>query len=207
MFLLIIIQILFGIINNSDNFPFNLYYTHALSLINGNNFIIHKNGAMVFNYNLSIILYNYDFNGEILIPSEKENNLTSLIQCSDDINHYVLAMIFDKIYVFSSRGQFLFQISNDFFLECSFEGLIFFSYSLLFYKYDNSNYYFILAFANNVQNIKIIYFEIDMISKFLRREKDFVHQINDSISDAISCQIVNTNVEADPQSFAILARG
>jgi hypothetical protein len=51
----------------------NLDYTHALSLINGNIFILHKDGVIVYNYNFTIILYNYNFDGNPIIPSEEEN--------------------------------------------------------------------------------------------------------------------------------------
>ena len=172
----------------------SLDYTHALSLINGNIFIIHKNGVMVYNYNCTIILYDYDFNGETLILSEKENNLTSLIQCSDSVKQYVIVNIYNKIYIFSSRGEYLFRLDNTFFSDYSFDNLIYFSYSFLFYKYDNSNYYFILGFVNNEKNIRIIQFIINMDNRNLEIKNNITHITYNSLTDVITCQIINSNI-------------
>ena len=182
---------LFGLIalNNLDS----LDYTHSLSLINGNIFIIHRNGVMVFNYNFTIILYDYNFNGEILILSDKENNLTSLIQCSDNVNQYVIAIIYNKIYIFSSRGEYLFHLTNNFFSDYSFDNLIYFSYTFLFYRYDSSNYYFILGFVNNEKNLRIIQFIINMDNHNLVIKDNIIHNVYNLITDVFSCQIINSN--------------
>ena len=84
----------------------NLDYTHALSLNNGNTFILHKNGVIVYNYDLTVILYNCNFGGIPLISSEIDNSFTSLIQCDSNYTQYVVAIINTKIYIFSSRGEY-----------------------------------------------------------------------------------------------------
>jgi len=111
-------QILFIIIFIIFLKSLNLDYTQALSLINWNIFIIHKDGVIVNNYNFTIILYSYNFDGYPIISSEKENNFTSIIQYDDDdINQYVVAIIENVIYIFSSRGQYLFKVQNNFFSD------------------------------------------------------------------------------------------
>ena len=110
----------------------NLDFTHVLSLINGNIFIIHKNGVIVYNYNFTIILYSYNIDENPIISSEEENNFTSIIQC-DDNKQYVVTIIKNKIYIFSSRGQYLFQLSNDFFSDFI-SNYFYIYYSFLYYK-------------------------------------------------------------------------
>ena len=69
----------------------NLDFTHALSLKNGNIFLLHKNGVIVYNYNMTIILHNYEHS---FISSEYENNLTKVIQCEDNNNHYMFEHLY-----------------------------------------------------------------------------------------------------------------
>ena len=142
----------------------NLNYTHALSLINGNIFILHKDGVIVYNYNFTIILYSYNFDGNPIIPSEEENNFTSIIQCDDDINQYVVAIIKYETYIFSSRGQYLFKVQNTFFSDFI-TNSVYTYYSFLYYKYSGSIYYFIITYVNNNSEIKIIEFKINMNTK------------------------------------------
>ena len=195
-FMLFFLLLSIRIINNQSELNINnldLDFTHVLELLNGNIFIIHKYGVMVYNYNFTIVLYNYNFGGITLINSEKENNLTSLIQCEDATYKYLVSIIYNKIYVFSSRGQYLFHESNDFFSDFSDE-LVFKSYSFLFYKNDGNNYYFILAFVNTEKNIKLIKFKIDMSNKSIYIEKNYVHSVTNHVTDVVSCQIINTNL-------------
>ena len=195
IFFLIIINLSQVVISQTDLFSKNLDldYTHALSLINGNIFIIHKNGVIVYNYNFTIILYNYDFGGTPLISSEEDNNLTSLIQCDDDNNQYVLALINDKIYIFSSRGQYLFHTSNTSLFSDFSTDFFYQYYSFLYYKYDGSLYYFIVSFINNQNLIELIEFQININNKSFNLCKKRIFNISNIISESVTCQIINTN--------------
>ena len=194
IFFFIIINLIQVIISESGLFIKNLdlNYTHALSLINGNIFIIHKNGVVVYNYNFTIILYNYDFGGIPLISSEEDNNFTSLIQCNDDINQYVLALINDKTYIFSSRGLYLFHTSNTLFTDFSTE-VFYHYYSFLYYKYEDSVYYFIVSFINNQNFIKVIEFQINMNTQSFNIYKEKIYNQSNIVSDSVPCQIINSN--------------
>ena len=145
MFLLFFIIInLIHIVNSEDIDYFSrsldLEYTHSISLLNGNTFIIHKNGVIVYNYDLTVILYNYNFGGNPLISSEKDNNFTSLIQSNNNVNQNVFAIINTKIYIFSSRGEYLFHISYNLFSDFKTD-VIYQHYSFLYYKSEGSIYY------------------------------------------------------------------
>ena len=169
----------------------DLDYSHALSLINGNVFIIHKNGVIVYNYNFTSILYNYDFGGNPLISSETDNNFTSLIQCYDDNNKYVLALINDKIYIFSSRGQYLFHTSHTLFSNFTTD-VFYHYYSFLYYKYEGSIYYFIVTFIDNQNLIKLIEFQLNINSQSFSFYKEITYNEDNIVSDSVSCQIINS---------------
>ena len=188
LFFFISINIISVIFN--DNYlekELNLDYTHSLSLINGNVFIIHKNGVRVYDYNFSITLYEYNFGGNPIISSENDNIFTSIIQCND-YDQYVIAIIKDNIYIFSSKGQYLFHKSINLFSDFLINDYYNY-YSFLYYKHLNNVYYFILAFLNNEHKIKIIEIQID--KNFNINSKVTFHGINDTISDPISCQIMD----------------
>ena len=190
LFVFIIFINIISIIFNESSFldkEINLDYTHSLSLINGNVFIIHKNGIRVYDYNFSIILYEYNFGGTPIISSDNDSIFTSIIQCYDN-EQYVIATIGDNIYVFSSKGQYLKHESINLFSDFPINA---YYYSFLYYKYLNNIYYFILAFINNEGNIKIVEFQLDNNHNINSKEK--LYNINDINSDSISCQIMDYN--------------
>ena len=175
-------------ITNSIYKILDLVYTHSITLLNGNIFIIHKNGVTVYNYNFTIILYNNNFGGIPLISSKEDNDLTAVVQCTEN-NKYVVSLIRDKIYFFSSKGQYLFHKSNNFFSDFPTE--IFYKYfSFLYYKYENSYYYFIISFINSENKIKLIKFQIDFEEQAYNTSYKVYDLIN-SISDSVSCQIID----------------
>ena len=178
---------------NNDNFgslikELDLTFTHSLSLINGNIFIIHKNGVKVYNYNFTTILYSYDFGGIPIISSEKDNNFTSLIQCDDDNKRYIIAIIYNNIYIFSSRGQYLFHITNNNIFTDFSLNVIYQSYSFLYYKYEENIYYFIISFIDNQNFIKLKEFSINMETHIYQIIKNETYNIDNIISDSVSCQ-------------------
>jgi len=198
-FFLIFFNIISLIFNNNSYLEkeLNLDYTHSLALINGNVFIIHKNGVKVYDYNYSITIYEYNFGGIPIISSEDDNNFTSIIQCNDN-EQYVIAIIKDNIYIFSAKGQYLshkpINLFSDFLSNNYYK-----YYSFLYYKYLNNIYYFILSFINNEGKIKIIELQLD--KNYNINSKLIFHNITDEIirviSDSISCHIMdysNSNV-------------
>ena len=188
-FFLIIIEIN-QIIIKTAIMNLNLDYTHALSLLNGNIFILHKNGIVVYNYNFTIVLYNNDFDGIPIISSEEENNLTSVIQCETDNNNYIVSLINNKTYVFNWKGIFLFKTGNNFFSNFS-TNVYYKYYSFLFYKNEGTIYYFIITYKASDEKIKIIKFKIDMINH--SSNIDFESTNMDIFSHSVSSQILNSD--------------
>lgn len=172
----------------------NIDYTHALSLLNGNFFIIHQKGVRVYNYNFTSLLYDYYFNGETLIPSEEINNSTTIIQCPNG-GQYVLVLIYEDIYIFSSRGQYLFRVQNTQLFSDFSKDVLYYQYrvfSFLYYKYDGNIYYFIISYINNQKKIKLILFEIDMINNSFKINLNVPYDVENLISDSVGCQIINS---------------
>ena len=190
-FFYLFINLLYLIINENDLYirSIDLDYTHAITLLNGNVFIIHKNGVRVYNYNFSIILYDFDFGGNQLISSELENNLTSIMQCDDDNNKYVTALLYNNIYIFSSKGKYLFDKPHTLFAKFPVNANYNF-YSFLFYKSEDSIYYYIVTFISNDNHITIIFFKINMNNQEYEVILEKNYEINNPISDSCSCQII-----------------
>ena len=117
-----------------------------------------------------------------------DNNLTSIIQSKDDINQYVLAIVNNKMYIFSSKGKYLFQITHTLLSDFPTD-FIYNYYSLLYYKYNNNIYYYIISFLNNQTKFRLIEFEINMDTHSYQVAKQKTDTINNVISDSISCQI------------------
>ena len=186
---------IFQSINNDEVLyerSLDLENTHSLCMLNGNIFILHKNGVLVYNYNFTIILHSYDFEGNTLIASELDNNFTSLIQCNDNNKNYIFALINNKIYVFSSKGLFLFKINNvNLFSNFSTNVEIQY-YSFLYYKYEDSIYYFIVSFINNHNLIQVKEFSININTHLFNelKTKTFGEKI---ISDSVACEITSYN--------------
>ena len=191
LFYFIITNLIAIIINQTDIeiVDTNLDYIHALSLKNGNIFLLHQNGVIVYNYNMTKILHNYEHS---FISSEEENNLTSIIQCEDNNNHYIIALIKNNLHAFTSLGQFLFTITNNVLDDLS-KNITYISFSFLYYKYENTKYYFIISYINNNNEIKIIEFVIDMNAQTYSEYKTKIHIIENKLSDSASSQIVNTD--------------
>ena len=194
LILVIFIYSITIVINDQEFIKYlDLDYTHSLCLQNGNLFILHKNGVLVYNYNFTIVLYSYDFSGTSIIPTEKDNNFTSIIQCQDNNNKYVIALINENIYIFSSRGQYLFSVSNDNLFSDFSTSVLFQYYSFLYYKYEGSIYYFIVTFLNTENSIKINEFAINIGTHSYEIVKQITYNQDSIISDSVSCEITYFN--------------
>jgi len=195
-FFLVFINIYQFVINISVNkiMDLDLEFIHPITLLNGNIFIIHKNGVLVYNYNFTEILYDYNFGGTPIIPLETDNVLTSVIQSKDNEKN-VFVLINDKIYIFSSRGLYLFHKQINLFSDFR-EDVYYKYFTFLNYKYENDYYNLIVAFINNDSKIKFVKIQV-----YIQQEKCeseiFYYNISNPFSDSISCQIINFNDFSD----------
>ena len=76
-------------------------FPSSVSLLNGNVFVIEKNGIFVYNEQLTNIIYNYAFE-----ENEKINNVNSLSNVIIRYKrNYILYLINSKIYFFDDKGE------------------------------------------------------------------------------------------------------
>ena len=125
--------LLFKISNNSI---LSFYYPTAITLNNGNIFIIHKTGITICDSSFSnIIRYVKNFTTESeQISSEEKLSKVSISKFNDG---YIVSIIINKVYIFDKTG--IMKTNKD--LSYTNDNLYF---SLTAYKYDIDYYYFLI---------------------------------------------------------------
>ena len=133
-------------------------YPSALSLLNGNIFVVEQNGIFVYDEQLKIIIHNYTF--------EEEDKITNLNSLSNVIvkykRNYILCLINSKIYFFDNNGENI-LITNKIITDENVSHLTltligtvgdYYYYSIGYFLYDYGIYY-----------LKIIAYRINLIEK------------------------------------------
>ena len=133
-------------------------FPSSVSLLNGNIFVIEKNGIFVYNEQLTNIIYNYAFE-----ENEKINNLNSLSNVIIRYKrNYILCLINSKIYFFDDKGENI-LITNKLIMD---ENISYITLTLIG-TIGNFYYYSIeyLLSESSIYYIKIISYKIDLIEK------------------------------------------
>ena len=152
------INILLSIIFINKVLSVDFTFPSSVSLLNGNIFVIEKNGIFVYNEQLTNIIYNYAFE-----ENEKINNLNSLSNVIIRYKrNYILCLINSKIYFFDDKKENilitdkLIMDENISYITLTLIGTIgnFYYYSIEYLLNESSIYY-----------IKIISYKIDLIEK------------------------------------------
>ena len=164
-------------------------YPSAISLNNGNIFIIEKMGIFIYDEQLKNIIYEYPFTEE----SEQINTLDKLSNIIiKKSNNYIICLINLKIYFFNETGELLLQenyaLITD---ECYHLSLTsipleddnYFYYTVGYYTYSTENkayifhllYYKIDLIENKNNYINSLDFDI-FISSFWGTSHDFLNQ-------------------------------
>ena len=144
--------ILFSIRNPSLSYvSFNFPY--ALSLSNGNIFIIHKEGITICDNLLSKIIKNITIFGS----SEQIGTEESLSKVTTTkMNNYIISIINDKIYIFNETGDLLYQNNNK--ILNSSETAEY--YTLVSYKIEDNYYFYLIGFVDK-ELLNFIYYKYD----------------------------------------------
>ena len=141
------------------NFSPSFLYSHAITLINENIFIIHKYAVDIYDSSLTkkiktIITFCDD---EIVTNNIYVRKIiTKLYEKNIE---YITCIINDKIYIFNSEGEKLYNSDNklSLFLEKN--------YILIPVKIDNNNYYYMIGYINeNNSNIQLLFFKFEINS-------------------------------------------
>ena len=164
-------------------------YPSAISLNNGNIFIIEKMGISIYDEQLKNLIHEYPFTEE----SEKINTLDKLSNIIiKKSNNYIICLINLRIYFFNEVGELLlkenYRITTD---ECYHLALTPIPLN------DNNNFYYIVGYytyssQNEVYILHLLYYKIDLIenknyyinslefdifiSSFWGNEYDFLNQ-------------------------------
>ena len=189
----IIINLFFMI---SNIFCLYFIYPNAITLNNGNIFVIHKYGVTVCDSSFSNILKNiYNFtDNEIL----KDENDLSKITISKFDDGFIVSMIINKIYIFNISGELEFK-GNEIINE---EDIYF---SLVPHKIYDNKYYYLLGFI--YQNLIYLqyysYYNINKDNKLIAYKYNLKDRYYDSgysyneyyiTNKGLTCQFVKNSI-------------
>ena len=133
------------------NFSINLPYALSITLLNGDIFVIYKDGISIYDSSLS----NEKKSIENFTLSEKIENDTSFHKITISRFHennygYIISTINDKIYIFDCEGQKLYNSSSkELFGE---------HYTLVPIKGDRQEIHYMIGFAKGNNNINISFY-------------------------------------------------
>ena len=134
-------------------------YPSAISLLNGNIFIVEKRGILVYDSQMQDIIYNYPFQ-----ENEEINNLNLLSNVViKSKRNFVICLINSKIYFFDYEGKLLKEtekiITEQEIYNPTLTPILFDVYN--FYYYIISYY----SFNNNIYTLKFLYYKINLSDK------------------------------------------
>ena len=191
--LIINIFLLYIIINSIGKVisSLDLNYPSAISLDNGNVFIIEKNGIFLYNEELNNVIFNYQFN-------EEEQIIDSTNVVLKQKNNYIICLVNSIIYFFYSENNSLnkfLDLEND-------ENIN--NPSITLIDSDNTNFfYYVIEYIFNEDNtnkLKLLYYKINY------QDKSNIHIGNEILDDCdgytlenkgVSCEYMQTNNNVD----------
>ena len=163
------ILILYIIILIKDVMSIDFSFPSAISLPNGNIFIVEKEGIFVYDEQLINIIHNYPFETE----AEKINVVNSLsniiIKFQDN---YIISLINLKIYFFDSEGNKLLETD-----KIITDGNFSYPNLIPINLGDNNYYYYVIGYffyESNLYKIKLISYRIDLSDNSNHEIKDIV---------------------------------
>jgi len=146
-------------------------YPSAITISDGNIFVIEKEGIFVYDEQLENIIYNYPFEED-----EKINDLNSLSNIIIKYRYdYIICLVNLKIYFFSNEGEKLLETEKLIIDEN-------FSYPTLTpINLINNDYYYIIGFflnENDLYKLKLMLYKVHLSSSDYRNEKIFENTID-----------------------------
>ena len=131
-------------------------YPNAVTLKNGNIFIIHKTGLSICDPSMNTILKNVlEFSTSNQISSENYLSKVDIVQSEDG---YIISVIINKIYIFNIEGEL--QYSGDSLIDSDKD--IYYTLSIK-YLYNNAYYYLVGYIYNSKLNLN--YYSYDITTK------------------------------------------
>ena len=136
-----------------------LNFPSAISLLNGNIFVVEKKGIFVYDEQLKNIIYNYNFKEE----SEQINSLSSLSAINIKLkNNYIICLINLKVYFFDYEGKLIKETEK----IITDENIYYPTLIPIPFSNDNFYYYIIgyLSYSNekSCYIFKLLYYKINL---------------------------------------------
>ena len=179
----------------------NFIYPNAITLLDGNIFIIHKFGIDIYDPTLTIKIKNViTFSDEDQIKNEDIYSKTSISIFNE--NEYMICGINDKIYIFNFFGE---KIYNSDYKLHKFQDEL---YSLIPIKIYNNEFFYSMGFINNNNTIQLLFFKYDNIKRniSLLHNESYLNNTHNNQKplqyliqkNGLSCQLMkyyhNTNI-------------
>jgi len=158
MFHQINIFILFIIISLSEVLSLlDFTYPSAISLINGNVFIIEKKGIYVYDGQLQNIIFNYPF------QESEEINLDNLSKVVIKTKkNYIICLINSKIYLFDYEGKIVLE------QKIIFENIYNPNLTPIVFNNEDNNYYYVVEYlisSGSSYKLKLLFYKINLFEK------------------------------------------
>lgn len=161
-------------------------YPNAITLLNGNIFLIHENGIDIYDSSLSKKLtgvITFDKDEKILFD---DLSLITLTSFTESDNGYIIGIINNKIYIFDKEG------TSKYISQEILEILLGDYYTLIPLKKENNIYYYMIGFINQDQSIQLLFFNYNDENKtnnFIKVEPIF-NSTRTIQNKGLSCQLM-----------------
>ena len=182
------ILLFFLIIGKFNSEPISFTFPQAITLYNGDIFIISQTGIEIYDSNLtnkkSTIV---TFEDDEQIKDHKILSKTTISRFNSEDNGYIFSIINDKIFIFNSNGQLLYKSENK---VPDLQGLY---YTLVPIKRETNTYHYMVGFINADKILQLLLFKFtdgtNKVNEFIN-----FNSINDTskpiFSNGLSCQLM-----------------
>ena len=158
--IILLIYLIFPI-KSTNNIPENIIeiissskFIKKFSMSNKNIFSIYDKGIYIYNPFQDKIITNFKLKQKNYITSLNESSSINIAQYPKEYNSNIICLIKKDIFIFDSKGNFLYNNENS--------NINFFSpYNLIPTYIDNYNFYYIVSYINNNSIPTFIYFKFD----------------------------------------------
>ena len=145
---------------------------HSINLLNGNIFIIHSKGIVIYDSSFEKVIKNVLSDNNLL----SENDVDALSQIeiarfSERDNGLIICVIYKKFYIFDWEGTKLYQSPNN---ETSLNGKY---YTLVPIRKNLNEYIYMIGFIGNAQEINLIFFKYKDASNEIINELFYIKMI------------------------------
>ena len=198
LFCLIIIKIIY--INTLE---LNSNYPHCLILSNKNLLIVHKSGINIYD-SLENSIFDYTFDSNYALSNNVQGASISIFQETESTQSYVFILANNILYIFPcvEDSTIVIKDLSQYLLNLS--GYTFYYYTFLFYKLDNSVYYFFIIYSGNESTdngiiLNLFSFnskndEVSLVNTIKYKDLDSdTGTVNYISNRGVTCQIMNSN--------------